>query len=141
MKTLSTLSKARLPMIKRILQHFLFTLVVGLIVAPMQDTFAQTSTASTSSTSGTTPWPTRPVTIVVPFAVGGGTDIGTRILAQKLSQLWGQSVVIDNKGGAGGNVGLEVVARAKPDGFTLLTGNVGTQSIRSEERRVGKECA
>ena len=76
-----------------------------------------------------TAWPTKPVTIVVPFAAGGGTDIGTRIVAQKLSQLWGQSVVVDNKGGAGGNVGLEHVSRAKPDGYTLLTGNVGTQSI------------
>ena len=74
-------------------------------------------------------WPTRTVTIVVPFAPGGGTDIGTRIVAQKLSQLWGQSVVVDNKAGAGGNVGLEVVSRAKPDGHTLMTGNVGTQSI------------
>jgi tripartite-type tricarboxylate transporter receptor subunit TctC len=74
-------------------------------------------------------WPVKPVTIVVPFVPGGGTDIGTRIVAQKLSQLWGQSVLVDNKGGAGGNVGLEVVSRAKPDGYTLLTGNVGTQSI------------
>ena len=74
-------------------------------------------------------WPTKPVTIVVPFAAGGGTDIGTRIVAQRLSQLWGQSVLVDNRGGAGGNVGLEMVSRAKPDGYTLLTGNVGTQSI------------
>ncbi|WP_418314717.1 Bug family tripartite tricarboxylate transporter substrate binding protein [Piscinibacter sakaiensis] len=74
-------------------------------------------------------WPTKTVTIVVPFAVGGGTDIGTRIVAQRLSQLWGQSVVVDNRGGAGGNLGLDVVARARPDGYTLLTGNVGTQSI------------
>ena len=65
----------------------------------------------------------------MPFAAGGGTDIGTRIVAQRLSQLWGQSVLVDNRGGAGGNVGLEVVSRAKPDGYTLLTGNVGTQSI------------
>jgi tripartite-type tricarboxylate transporter receptor subunit TctC len=76
-----------------------------------------------------TTWPTRPVTIVVPFAAGGGTDIGARILAQRLSLSWGQPVLIDNRGGAGGNVGLELVARAKPDGYTLLTGNVGTQSI------------
>ena len=74
-------------------------------------------------------WPTKPVTIIVPFAPGGGTDIGTRIVAQKLSQMWGQSVVVDNRGGAGGNLGLELVSRARPDGYTLLTGNVGTQSI------------
>jgi tripartite-type tricarboxylate transporter receptor subunit TctC len=82
-----------------------------------------------SAVAQVTPWPTKPVTIVVPFAAGGGTDIGTRIVAQRLSQLWGQSVLVDNRGGAGGNVGLEMVSRAKPDGYTLLTGNVGTQSI------------
>lgn len=76
-----------------------------------------------------TAWPNKSVTIVVPFAPGGGTDIGARIVAQRLSILWGQPVIIDNKGGAGGNVGLDIVARAKPDGYTLLTGNVGTQSI------------
>ena len=79
--------------------------------------------------AGAQTWPTKPVTIIVPFVAGGGTDIGTRIVAQRLSQLWGQSVLVDNRGGAGGNVGLEIAARAKPDGYTLLTGNVGTQSI------------
>ena len=84
---------------------------------------------STSWVSAQTQWPTKAVTLVVPFAPGGGTDIGSRIVAQKLSQLWGQSVLVDNRGGAGGNLGLELVSRAKPDGYTLLTGNVGTQSI------------
>jgi len=63
-----------------------------------------------------TQWPSKAVTLVVPFAPGGGTDIGSRIVAQKLSQLWGQSVLVDNRGGAGGNLGLEIVSRAKPDG-------------------------
>jgi tripartite-type tricarboxylate transporter receptor subunit TctC len=84
---------------------------------------------SASWVSAQTQWPTKAVTLVVPFAPGGGTDIGSRIVAQKLSQLWGQSVLVDNRGGAGGNLGLEIVSRAKPDGYTLLTGNVGTQSI------------
>jgi len=85
--------------------------------------------AGTISAQAQTTWPSKPVTIVVPFAAGGGTDIGTRILAQRLSLMWGQPVLIDNKGGAGGNIGLDAVSRAKPDGYTLLTGNVGTQSI------------
>lgn len=75
------------------------------------------------------PFPTRPVTVVVPFPPGGGTDVGARLIAQKLSVKWGQPVLVDNKAGAAGMVGADVVAKAKPDGYTLLVGNVGTQAV------------
>jgi tripartite-type tricarboxylate transporter receptor subunit TctC len=74
-------------------------------------------------------YPTRPVTIVVPFPPGGGTDTGARIIATKLSQKWGQPVIVENKGGAAGMMGADQVSKAKPDGYTLLMGNIGTQAI------------
>jgi tripartite-type tricarboxylate transporter receptor subunit TctC len=74
-------------------------------------------------------FPTRPVTLVVPFPPGGGTDTGARIVAQKLSAKWGQPVLVENRGGAAGQVGADIVSKAKPDGYTLLVGNIGTQSI------------
>lgn len=74
-------------------------------------------------------WPTKPVRIVVPFAAGGTTDLLARALAPELSQAFGQQFIIDNRAGAGGNVGAEIVARAAPDGYTLLMGTVGTHGI------------
>ena len=69
------------------------------------------------------------MTLVIPFLPGGGTDTGGRILAEQLSKKWGQTVVVENKGGAAGQIGADLVAKAKPDGYTLLLGNIGTQAI------------
>jgi tripartite-type tricarboxylate transporter receptor subunit TctC len=65
-------------------------------------------------------YPTRSVKIVVPFAAGGATDVVARQLAQKLTEVWGQSVVVENRAGAGGNIGADAVAKSPPDGYTLL---------------------
>ena len=74
-------------------------------------------------------WPNKPVRIVVPFAAGGTTDILARAVAPELSKAFGQQFIVDNRAGAGGNVGAEIVAKAPNDGYTLLMGTVGTHGI------------
>jgi len=65
-------------------------------------------------------WPAKPVRLVVPFAPGGSTDVVARMIGQKLSLLWGQPVIVENRAGAGGNLGADMVAKSQPDGYTLL---------------------
>ena len=77
---------------------------------------------STSSGRG---FPTKPIRIVVPFSPGGSTDTLARLIAQKMSESWGQAVVIENRTGAGGTIGTGIVAKASPDGYTLLTSSSG----------------
>ncbi|MES2533617.1 MAG: tripartite tricarboxylate transporter substrate binding protein [Pseudomonadota bacterium] len=76
-----------------------------------------------------TGWPNKPVRIVVPFAAGGTTDILARAMAPELSKAFGQQFIVDNRAGAGGNVGTDIVAKAPNDGYTLLMGTVGTHGI------------
>ena len=74
-------------------------------------------------------YPIKPIRLVVPFTPGGSTDILARTMGQKLTEAWGQPVVIDNVPGAGGSIGADKVAKAPADGYTLLMGHIGTLAI------------
>ncbi|MDQ0349435.1 Bug family tripartite tricarboxylate transporter substrate binding protein [Ancylobacter vacuolatus] len=93
-----------------------------LIAAAMASVFA-------AGTALAQDFPTRPVTLVIPFAAGGSTDLVGRLIAERMSAELGQSVVVENKGGAGGNLGAAQVAKATPDGYTILMGTVATHAL------------
>src|SRR5262249_26314152 len=81
------------------------------------------ATAASLGTAAAQTWPTRPVTMVVPFAAGGGTDVLGRIIARRLSEVLGQQIIVENVGGAGGMVGSARVAKAAPDGYQFVLGS------------------
>lgn len=91
--------------------------------------FASLVFATPSITRAADGFPQRPVRLIVPYAPGGATDITARQLAMKLSEVWGQQVIVDNRAGASGNIALELAANATPDGYTLYVGNVSTNAI------------
>jgi tripartite-type tricarboxylate transporter receptor subunit TctC len=87
------------------------------------------ATCVQAAPSPETAYPTKPIRLLVPFAPGGATDIIARVLEPNLSRRLGQQLVIDNRTGAAGNIAVELVAQAQPDGYTLLVGNISTNSI------------
>jgi len=88
---------------------------------------AQGALAQKPAAAGT--WPDRPVRFIAPYPPGGSTDILARAMAQKLAEMFGQSFIVDNRAGAGGNIGSEIVAKAAPDGYTLLLAPVSPMAI------------
>jgi tripartite-type tricarboxylate transporter receptor subunit TctC len=97
----------------------------------MTTTFVLLATAlgAVPATYAADPWPVRPIRMIVAYPPGGGTDQVGRVMAEQLAQSLGQNVVIDNRGGATGNIGTELAARALPDGYTLLMGNVAPNAV------------
>ena len=85
--------------------------------------------ACLAGTAGAQTYPTKPIRMVVGFAPGGGTDLVARIIGAKMGESWGQSVLVDNRAGATGTIGADLVAKAPPDGYTLLMGHVNSHGI------------
>ena len=100
---------------KRFIAHILLGHIAILLIAP--SALAQAA------------WPNKPVRIIVPFAAGGTTDILARAMAPELTKAFGQSFIVENRAGAGGNIGADLVAKSPPDGYTILMGTVGTHGI------------
>ncbi|MGZ8265448.1 MAG: Bug family tripartite tricarboxylate transporter substrate binding protein [Burkholderiales bacterium] len=91
-------------------------------------------------TAGAQSYPMRPIRLIVPYAPGGNVDITARMIGPPLAEVLGQSVVVDNRPGGGGNLGANLVARAAPDGYTLLMGSSGPLSINVKWREVARKA-
>jgi tripartite-type tricarboxylate transporter receptor subunit TctC len=100
----------------------LFSHIVAAIIAATATLAAVTAHAATA-------YPTKPIRIIVAYTPAGATDILARVVGQKLSESWGQPVIVDNRAGAAGNIGTEVAAKATADGYTLIMGTAGTHGI------------
>src|SRR5215212_1550990 len=85
--------------------------------------------AALATTTAAQDYPIRPITLVVPYSAGGGNDIMARVAAEKMSPAIGQQIVIENRGGAGGSIATRAVAKAAPDGYTLVLGGTGTLAV------------
>ena len=94
-------------------------MLIGAAILPM----------ATPASAQAPTYPDKPIRIVVPFPVGGIADTFGREIGRKLNEAWGQPVVIDNRTGAGGNIGADIVAKSPPDGYTLVMGNIGTHAV------------
>src|SRR6267143_597860 len=105
----------------------------GLAALLLAALFATAASAQTASTGSAQTYPSRPVRLIVPFPPGGSTDILSRALGQKLAEGLGQPVVIDNRPGAGGSIGSEAAAKAAPDGYTLMMGQLGPPAASAAE--------
>src|SRR2546425_5163815 len=76
-------------------------------------------------------YPQKPIRYIVPFPAGGIADVFARIIGGRIAEAWGQPVVVENRAGAGGNIGADLVAKSAPDGYTILMGSIGTQAVNA----------
>lgn len=107
------------------------TLMKGLALPLLAGALGMSAATQALAQDAVAGYPSRTVTLVVPFPAGGATDITARLVAEGLSKKWGKSVVVENRPGAGGNLGSEYVARAAPDGYTLVLGVTGSHGINT----------
>src|SRR5438309_1569574 len=102
-----------------------FVLCAALLAASA--VFAQ----RTHSTGVAQAYPQKPIRYIVPFPAGGIADVFARIIGGRIAESWGQPVLVENRAGAGGNIGAELVAKSAPDGYTILMGSIGTQALNA----------
>jgi tripartite-type tricarboxylate transporter receptor subunit TctC len=103
--------------------------VKTVLLAVIAGMFAAMAAQPAHAAEDPSKWPSQPIRMIVPFAPGGASDFAARLLQPHLSAALGQQIVVENRAGAAGNVGMDVAARAAPDGYTIFLGNVGTISI------------